>query len=405
MAANTKGEETMARHGAALSGAVAAVLLGTAAAAADTVGVTATEVKIGQTAPYSGALSAWSTVARVEAAYVKMANEQGGVNGRKIDLVSLDDGYSPPKALEATRRLVEQEQVAFIFTPLGVPSSMTTRRYLNDKHVPQLFVLAPVQAFNDPQHYPWSIGFLPTLYLNGRMAARYILAHKPEARIGVLYQHDEVGREHLAGLRDGLGGKAAQMIVKEASYEVTDPTVDSQVVALQAAGADTFYNTGSVKFAAQAIRKAYDIGWRPLQIMSYTSASINAVLKPAGLEKSVGIVAATYGKDPTDPHWQDAPDVKEYLAWVKANLPSSDDPADPFVAAGYSYGALLIAFLKQCGDDLSRENVMREAANLHGMTIPLLLPGVTLNTSPEDFQPIKDLVPQRFNGERWELLE
>jgi len=383
--------------------AAVAILVSVPALAGDAPGVTATGIKIGQTMPYSGPLSAWGTVGRTEALYFRMINGQGGINGRKIDLVSVDDAYSPPKTVEQVRRLVEQEQVAFIFNGVGVASNFAVRKYLNDRGVPQLFAYAPAEAFNDPKHFPWSIPYLPSLYISGRMAARYFLKHAPAGKIAVIYQNDESGREHVRGLKDGLGDRAAGMIVKEASYELSDPTVDTQIVALQASGADTFYNAAALKFASQSIRKSAELGWKPLQFLSYTSASVAAVLKPAGLKNAEGIVSAAVAKDFMDPLWKDDPATRDYRAWL-AKYDAKADPADGFVAAGYTAPMVLIEVLKQCGNDLSRANIIRQAANLHNVKLPWLLPGITFSTSASDYQGIKRMRFLRFNGDRWVLL-
>ncbi len=384
--------------------AVSAVLLSSGTAWAENApGVTATEIKIGQTMPYSGPLSAWGTVGKTEALYFKMINDAGGINGRKIVLVSVDDGYSPPKTVEQVRRLVEQDQVAFIFNGVGVASNFAVRKYLNERQVPQLFAFAPAESFDDPKHFPWSIPYLPSLYMSGRMAARYFLKHAPNGKIAVIYQNDDSGREHVRGLREGLGDRAASMIVKEASYELTDPMVDTQIVALQASGADAFYNAAALKFASQSIRKSAEIGWKPLQFLSYTSTSVAAVLKPAGLNNAAGIVSAAVAKDFMDPQWRDDPATKDYRAWIAKYDPGAN-PADGFVAAGYTAPMVLIQVLKQCGNDLSRANVIRQAANLHDLKLPWLLPGIAFSTSPTDYQGIKTMRFLRFNGERWVLL-
>jgi len=382
--------------------ALSATLLSSGARAENASGVTDTEIKIGQTMPYSGPLSAWGTVGKTETLYFKMINDQGGINGRKILLVSVDDAYSPPKSVEQVRRLVEQERVAFIFNGVGVASNFAVRKYLNENKVPQLFAFAPSEAFNDPKHFPWSIPYLPSLYMSGRMAARYFLKHAPNGKIAIIYQNDESGREHLRGLKEGLGDRAG-MIVKAVSYELSDPTVDTQIVALQASGADTFYNAAALKFASQSIRKSAEIGWKPLQFLSYTSSSVAAVLKPAGLDKSTGIISAAVAKDFMDPQWQDDPATKDYRAWVAKYDPKAD-PADGFVAAGYSSPMILVQVLKQCGNDLSRENIIRQAANLHHLVLPWMLPGIEFDNSPVDYQGIKTMRFLRFNGERWVLL-
>jgi branched-chain amino acid transport system substrate-binding protein len=366
-------------------------------------GITDTEIKIGQTMPYSGPASAWGVIGRAELAYFKMINDQGGINGRKINLISLDDAFSAPKTVEQTRRLVEQEGVALIFGSAGL-GNLAVRRYLNDHRVPQLFVLAPSELFNDPQHFPWTIGLQPTFYNDGKTHAKYILAHKPDAKIAILYETGEISKESVRGFRDGLGDKASQLIVKELPYEVTDPTVDSQIVSLKASGADTFYNVSSPKFAAQAIRKSSELGWKPLHFLLYVSQSVSAVLEPAGLENSTGIISAIYLKDPTDPRWKDDASTKGLLDFLSRYYPSGD-VADIFVSAGYFFPQTLVYLLKQCGDDLSRENIMRQATSLHDVTFPWLLPGITLNTSPTDYQPIKEMRETRFNGKTWELVD
>ncbi|MBV9219540.1 MAG: ABC transporter substrate-binding protein [Methylobacteriaceae bacterium] len=374
-----------------------------AAAAANAPGVTDTEIKIGQTVPYSGPASAYGAIGRAEIAYFRMINETGGVNGRKINLVSLDDGYSPPRTVEQIRRLVEEEQVAFIFNSLGTPSNSAIRDYLNENKVPQLFVATGASKWGDPQHYPWTMGLQPNYQTEAHIFAKQILATKPGAKIGVLYQNDDFGKDYLIGLKDGLGAKYSAMVVKEASYEVSEPTVDSQVVSLQASGADVFINVTTPKFAAQAIRKAYDLGWKPTQYLTQVANSIGAVMKPAGIEKGVGIIGTDYRKNPIDPQWQDDAGVKDWLAFMKKYMPDSDISDN-----NYLYGCIaamtLVQVLKQCGNDLSRDNIMKEAANLKDFAPALLLPGIKLNTSPENFYPIRQMQLQRFNGKGWELF-
>jgi branched-chain amino acid transport system substrate-binding protein len=366
-------------------------------------GVTDTEIKVGQTMPYSGPASAWGAVGRAELAYFRMINEQGGVNGRKINLISLDDAFSPPKTVEQTRRLIEQEGVSIIFGSLG-PGNLAVREYLNNKHIPQIFVLAPTEIYNDPQHFPWTIGLQPTFYLEGKIHARYVLAHKPEAKIAILYQNDQIAKEAVRGMEDGLGDKARKLIVKEASYEGSDPTIDSQLVILKGSGADVFYNISTPKFAAQAIRKVSEMSWKPLHFLSYGAQSISAVLEPAGLVNATGIISATFLKDPTDPRWSDDPNTKEYLAWLQKYY-SGGKASDIFISAGWAFPQALVYVLKQCGDDLSRESIMRQTTNLHNVSLPWLLPGITLNTNPTDYQPIKEMREMRFNGKSWELLD
>jgi branched-chain amino acid transport system substrate-binding protein len=365
-------------------------------------GITDTEIKIGQTMPYSGPASAWGAIGRAELAYVKMINDRGGIRGRKITLISLDDGFSPPKTVEQTRRLVEEEGVAFIYGSLG-PGNLSIRDYLNEHRVPQLFILAPLEYSNDPQHYPWTVGLQPTYYREGLMHARYILAHKPDAKIGMLLENYP-NHESLMGLKAGLGDLAGKLIVKEVSYNETDPTIASQIVTLKASGADTFYIMATPKFAAQAIRKASEIGWKPLRFLSFVSHSISAVLEPAGLENSIGIISGFYAKDPTDPQWADDAYTREFLGWLQS-YHSGGGPSDIFAVLGYDVIQPLIYLLEQCGDDLSRENIMHEAESFHQVRFPWLLPGITLNTSRTDHQPIKDMRETRFNGKTWELLD
>ena len=363
-------------------------------------GVTDKEIKIGQTMPYSGPLSAYATIGKVEAAYFRMINEQGGINGRKISLFSLDDGFSPPKTVEMTRLLIEQEQVLALFQPLGTPTSTAVRKYLNEKKVPQLFIASGATKWDDPKNFPWTIGWQPNYQTEGRIYAKYILANKPNARIGILFQNDDSGKDYVKGFKDGLGDKAASMIVAETSYEVSDPTVDSQIVTLKASGADTFFNETTPKFAAQAIRKAYDIGWNPQQFLVSISSSVGAVLTPAGLDKSVGVVTAVYFKDAIDSQWNNDPAMKEWLAFMKKYYPEGST-IDSFNIYGYLAAQTFAQVIKQCGDDLSRENVMRQAASLKDLQLPLLLSGIKVSTSPDDFAPIKAMRLARFDGKTW----
>ncbi len=373
------------------------------ACAANAPGVTDAEIKIGQTMPYSGPASAQGVVGRTEAAYFKMVNEMGGVNGRKLNLISVDDGYSPPKTVEQTRRLVEQEQVAFIFGSVGTPTNLAVRSYLNDNKVPQLFIVTGASAFGDPQHYPWTIGVFPTYQTEARIYARHIFKTEPNAKIGVLYQNDGYGKDYLIGLRDGLGADHAGMVVKEVSYEVSEPTVESQVVTLQAAGVDTLIIAATPKFASQTIRKAYDIGWTPVRYLSYPSSSIVGTLKPAGLDKSKGLITASFFKDVTDARWKDDPGYKEWAAFV-ARYMTPAELIDGTALYGFAAAATLIQALKQCGDDLSRENIMRQAASIKDLELPMALPGIKINTSPDNFRPIRQVQLARFNAESWELF-
>jgi branched-chain amino acid transport system substrate-binding protein len=366
-------------------------------------GVTDSEIKVGQTMPYSGPVSAWATLGRAEAAYFKMLNEQGGVNGRKIDLVSLDDGYSPPRTVEQTRRLVEQDEVLAIFSPFGTPTNTSIQKYLNAKNVPHLFLAAIGTKWADPQRFPWSIALWQDQYTETAVHAKWLLNSHPNAKIAVLYQNDDFGKDYLKGLKDGLGQKAAAMIVAEASYEVTDPTIDSQIIALQGSGADTLVSFASPKFAALSIRKVYDMGWKPVHIVAQPGTSVGSVLRPAGLEKSAGLIAASFLKDPTDPQWRDDPAMKAWLTWMQKYYPEGD-VTDWFNVYGYTVAQALVHVLKQCGDNLTRENLMRQATSLKDLELPLLLPGIRINTSATEYHTIKQLRLQRFDGKQWVRL-
>ena len=363
-------------------------------------GVTDSEIKIGQTMPYSGPLSAFGTMGRAEAAYFEMINARGGVNGRRIKLISLDDGYSPPKSIEQTRRLVESEEVLLLFSSFGTPPNTATMRYLNVRKVPQLFIAATGMKWGDPRTAPWTMAFLPSQKTGTVAYVQYLLKHKPEARVGVLYQNDDFGKDYVKALKDHLGDKADKMIVAEASYESTDPSVDSQIATLKGSGADTLFSFTSPKFSAQAIRKSYDIGWRPLFFLPYSATSVSAVLQPAGLDKSEGLISSAYVKDPTDPQWRNDPATRDWLAWLKQYYPEGD-VADLFNVYAYTDAQLLIEVLRRCGDELTRENVMKQAASLKNLELPMLLPGVTVNTSATDYDPIKRLQLMRFDGKQW----
>jgi branched-chain amino acid transport system substrate-binding protein len=366
-------------------------------------GVSDTEIKIGNTMPYSGPASAYGAIGKAETAYFNMINEQGGINGRKINFVTRDDGYSPPKTVEVVRKLVEEDQVLFIFNPLGTPPNTAIQGYLNDNKVPQLFVATGADKWNDPKHFPWTMGYQPSYRIEARIYGHYILKNLPNAKIAVLYQNDDFGKDYLIGLREGLGDKADKLIIATQTYETTDPTVDSQLVSLQGSGADVLLTAAIPKFAAQAIRKVYDIGWKPTHFMTNVSSSVGAVFRPAGPEKGIGIISAAYGKDPTDPQWQDAPDFKEWLAWMKKYNPSAS-VADANNVYGYGVAYLLVQVLKACGDNLTRENVMKQAASLHSLTGPMALPGITISTSPTDYAPIKQMQLEKFDGNTWQLF-
>jgi branched-chain amino acid transport system substrate-binding protein len=366
-------------------------------------GVSDTEIKIGNTMPYSGPASAYGAIGKAEAAYFAMINDQGGINGRKINFITRDDGYSPPKTVELVRQLVEQDQVLLLFNTLGTPPNSAIRGYLNDNKVPQLFVATGADKWNDPKHYPWTMGWQPSYRVEARIYARYILKNLPNAKIAVLYQNDDFGKDYLVGLHEGLGDKADKMTVATQTYETTDPTVDSQIVALQGSGADVLLTAAIPKFAAQAIRKVYDIGWKPTHFLTNVSASVKAVLQPAGPEKGVGIISAGYLKEPTDPQWQDTPEYKEWLAWMK-KYNTSGNVADGNNVSGYSFAQTLVAVLKASGDNLTRENVMKQAASIHNLTQPMLLPGITVSTSADDFAPVKQMQLEKFDGTTWRLF-
>jgi ABC-type branched-subunit amino acid transport system substrate-binding protein len=362
-------------------------------------GAAKAEIKIGQTMPYSGPASAYGTIGKVETAFFQKLNKEGGVNGHPVNLISVDDGYNPAKAVEQVRRLVEQDQVLFIFQSLGTPSNAAIQPYLNSNKVPQLFAATGATRWGDPEHFPWTMGYNPSYRLEGATYGKYIAANQPAAKIAVLYQNDDYGKDMLKGLKDGLGDKAKD-VVAEATYEVSDPTIDSQIATLQASRADTFVNVTTPKFAAQAIRKVYDIGWKPTQYLSNVAASVGSVLTPAGLDKSVGINTVGYFKDPTDKQWDDDPAMKEWKAFMKEYVPDAS-LADGNNTYAYLAAQTLVQVLKQCGDDLTRANVMKQAANLKGFAPGLLLSGITLDTGPNDYFLFDKLVLVRFDGSTW----
>ncbi len=360
------------------------------------------EIKIGNTNPYSGPASAYGTIGKSIAAYFKMVNEQGGINGRKVNFISYDDGYSPPRTVEMARKLVEQDEVLFVFQTLGTPSNTAIHKYMNMKKVPQMFVATGASKWGDPKNFPWTMGWQPNYQSEAKAYAQHILKTKPNAKIAVLYQNDDYGKDYLKGFHDGLGARKS-MIVKEVSYEVADPTVDSQIVQLQASGADVFFNITTPKFAAQAIRKAYDIGWKPVHYLNNVSNSVGSVLTPAGLEKAVGIISSAYIKDATDSTWANDKAIAQWREFMKKYYPEGNQ-ADVFNVYGYSVGATIAQVLRQCGDNLTRENIMRQAANLKGWRPETLLPGVSITTSADDFAPIEAVQLERFNGKQWELF-
>ena len=357
------------------------------------------EIKIGNIMPYSGPASAYGTIGKVEAAYFKKINAEGGINGRQINFISVDDGYSPPKTVEMARKLVEQDEVLLVFQPLGTPPNSAIHKSMNAKKVPQLFVATGATKWNDPKGFPWTMGWQPNYQVEAAIYARHILSTKPGAKIAILFQNDDYGKDYLKGFKDGLGANAKQ-IVSEVSYETSDPTVDSQVVQMQGSGADVFFNITTPKFAAQAIRKAYDIGWKPVHYLNNVSASIGSVLTPAGLDKSVGLISTQYLKDPLDDAWKNDQGMNDWKAFMAKYYPEGDlkDASNVF---GYTAAQGLVQVLKQCGDNLTRENVMRQAASLKDLQLPLALPGILVNTSPTDFAPFQQEQMVRFDGKQW----
>jgi branched-chain amino acid transport system substrate-binding protein len=366
-------------------------------------GASDTEIKIGQTNPFSGPASAYATIGKTQAAYMKMINDQGGVNGRKINLIQYDDAYSPPKAVEQVRKLVESDEVLLTFQLLGTPSNAAVQKYLNSKKVPQLFAATGASKFTDPKNFPWTMGFNPNYFVEGRIYGQYIIKNYPNAKIGILYQNDDLGKDYQNGIKAGLGDKAASMVVAEVSYEVSDPTIDSQILKIKSAGADLFFSATTPKQAAQAIKKIAELDWHPVHILDINATSVGAVMKPAGLEASKGVISVNYGKDPLDPTWKDDAGMKKYFAFMAKYFPEGDKDSS-FNTYGYITTQLLIEVLKRCGDDLTRENVMKQATSLKNVQLDLSLPGIVGSTSPTDYRVNKQLQMMKFNGERWELF-
>ncbi len=364
-------------------------------------GATDTEIKIGNIIPYSGPASAYGVIGKTEAAYFAMVNAQGGINGRKINFISYDDAYSPPKAVEQVRKLVESDEVLVVFNPLGTPSNTAIQKYLNGKKVPQLFVATGATKWNDPKNFPWTIGWQPSYQSEAVIYAKYLLKEKPDAKIGIIYQNDDFGKDYLKGFRDGLGAKAATMITVEDSYEVAEPTMDTHVVKVKSANPDVLMIFASPKFAAQIIRKTGELGWKPLQIMTNVSISVGAVMQPAGFENAQGVLSASYSKDGTDQQWKDDPGIKKWSAFLDKYYPEANK-ADSGTIYGYGAAQTLVKVLEMCGDDLTRANVMKQAANLKDYVPDTMLPGVKINTSATDFAPISQLQMQRFKGQAWE---
>jgi branched-chain amino acid transport system substrate-binding protein len=387
----------LASAGAALAGGLPA------ARAATLVGVTKTEILIGHTIPYSGPASAYGVIGKGHAAFFKRLNEQGGVAGRKVNLISLDDGYSPPKTVEMVRRLVEQDQVAFLFNTLGTPNNSAIHKYVNQKKVPHLFLSTGADKWGDPKGFPWTIGWQPSYRTEAQIYAKYIMKNAPNAKIAVLYQNDDFGKDYLIGLKDALGANYAKHVVKELTYEVTDATIDSQVVTMQGAGADVVVTAATPKFAAQMIRKIFDMGWKPMHFLTNVATSVGAVITPAGPEKAVGIISSAYLKDPTDPKWANDAGMNDWRAFMKAYIPDGD-PTDGGYVFSYGVCTTLAQVLKQCGDDFSRENIMKQATGLKKLEIPTLLPGITVNTSPDNYHPIRQMQLSKWSGKTWELF-
>ena len=366
-------------------------------------GATDTEIKIGNIMPYSGPASAYGVIGKTEAAYFKKINDAGGINGRKINFISYDDGYSPPKTVEQARKLVESDEVLFIFNSLGTPPNSAIQKYMNAKKVPQLFVATGATKWNDPKDFPWTMGWQPSYQSEARIYAKYILKEKPNAKIAVLYQNDDYGKDYLKGLKDGLGAKASSMIVAEESFETTEPTIDNHVVKLKSTGADIFFNVTTPKFAAQAIKKVAEIDWKPLHILNNVSASVGSVIKPAGFENAQGIISAAYLKDVSDPQWENDAGMKEFLNFLAKDFPEGNK-LDGSVEVGFAVAQTMVQVLKQCGDNLTRENIMKQAANLKDFRTEVLLPGIRINTSPTSFAPISSLQLMQFKGDRWVLF-
>jgi ABC-type branched-subunit amino acid transport system substrate-binding protein len=366
-------------------------------------GASDTEIKIGNIMPYSGPASAYGIIGRTEAAYFKKINDEGGINGRKINFISYDDAYSPPKTVEQARKLVESDEVLLIFNSLGTPPNSAIHKYMNAKKVPQLFVATGATKWNDSQNFPWTMGWQPNYQSETQIYAKYILKNHPNAKIAVLFQNDDYGKDYLKGLRDGLGSKAASMIVAEESYETSEPTIDSHIVKLKATGADIFVNITTPKFAAQAIKKVAEIGWKPVHFLNNVSASVGSVIKPAGFENAQDIISAAYVKDASDKQWDNDPGMQEFYAFMNKYFPEGDK-LDGGTVVGYGVAQTLVQVLKQCGDNLTRENVMKQAASLKDFRTEVLLPGIKINTGPNDFAPISQLQLMKFKGDKWELF-
>lgn len=384
----------------AMSSAIGVMIAATAHAQTNGPGVTDKEIRIGQTMPYSGPVSAWSVQGRVDLAYMKRLNAKGGIDGRSVNLISLDDGFSPPKAIERVRELVESEKVLGLFGSVGTVPNVAVAKYLNRKKVPHLVISSAAGAFASPDLYPWSTAFYMLQPTEATLLARYIMSTKPEAKIGVLYQNDEYGKGYLKAFRDALGSKADKMIVRESSYDVTDPTVDSQIIELKNSGADTLFNASTAKFGAQAIRKVHELGWKPMHVIVQAISSLDNVLRPAGLEQSKDLVSLQFVKFPGDPEWSDDPAMKEYYAFMKEYAPN-EAASDSTAAFAYMTSHLIERILRNSGNNLTRENVLKQATNLKDVELPLLLPGIKVNYTPTDYSPIQQARMSRFDGTKW----
>ncbi len=366
-------------------------------------GASDTKIRIGNTIPYSGPLSAYGTVGRAITGYFDMINENGGINGRTIEFVTLDDGYSPPKTVEQVRRLIEHEEVLLLFSNAGTPTNSAVHKYVNSREMPHLFLYTGASKWAQPEKYPWTIGYWPAYSTEGKIYASYILEHYPDAKIGILYQNDDYGKDYVDGLKAGLGDRAAEMIVAEQPFETTDPTIDSHINILKNSGATVFFDVATAKHAAQAIRQVYDVGWHPVHFLNNVSTSVEVVLRPAGLDKAKDILTASFLKDPTDPQWANSPDYLAWREWMAAYYPegSTDDILNAY---GYGVAFAMVRVLEQCGDELTRANVMKQVARLENLEVPMFLPGIRVNTSPTDFRPVEQLQMMRFNGEKWQLF-
>ncbi len=392
----------MLRRRTLLTGIAAAGLVPAAPAllrAAETPGVTATEIRIGNTMPYSGPASAYSVIGKMDAAVFQMANDEGGVGGRKVNFISYDDAYSPPKTVEQVRRLVEQDQVAFLFNTLGTPTNSAIVKYCNAKKVPQLFVSTGAAKWGDYKEHPWTIGWQPTYQTEAEIYGKYILKAKPDGKIGILYQNDDFGKDYLTGMKNVLGDKFAK--VMQVSYEVTDPTINSQAVSMQSAGIDVLLTAATPKFAAQMIRKMASMNWKPLHFLTNVSASVGAVIEPAGPQNAVGIISSAYLKDPTDPTWDNDPGMKEWRAFMKKRFPDGDQSDSGYIF-GYGVTLTMLHVLKACGTDFSRQNVMKQTTSLKDLELPVLLPGIKINTSPTHYLPISQMQLMKWSGKTWE---